>query len=166
MEKMSFAISRERGKHKDLYAFAGKWKGVSRVLLEGDQMSDESPIEGTIEPILEGRFLLHRYTTRFKDRDIEGLYLIGFDLQSNQFQVAWVDTFHMSTAIMFSKGNPNDHDFEVLGSFPDQQEPPQQWGWRTDMHFEGEELVIVAYIITPTGQSGKATEIRYTKLIS
>ncbi len=160
---MSFAISLERGKHKDLQQFAGNWKGTSKVWLEPDQLSDESPIEGTIEPILQGRFLLHRYKTSFKDREIEGIYLIGFDLLSNQFQVAWADSFHMSTAIMFCKGNANDHDFEVLGSFPDQQEPPQQWGWRTDMHFEGDELLIIAYIITPTGQSAKATEIRYRK---
>lgn len=163
MEKMSFAASAERGKHQDLQKFVGKWTGNSKVWFEADHLADESPVDGEIESILDGRFLLHRYTTKFKDRDIEGVYLIGFDLQSNQFQVAWVDSFHMSTAIMFSKGNPSDHDFEVLGSYPDHQEPPQFWGWRTDMHFEGEELVIVAYNISPTGESAKATEIRYRK---
>jgi hypothetical protein len=164
MEKMSFAISLERGKHLDLQSFAGKWKGVSKVWFEPDVLADESPIEGTIESILEGRFLLHRYTTRFKDRTIEGIYLIGFDLQSNQFQVAWADSFHMSTAIMFSKGNANDHDFEVLGSFSDHQQPPQFWGWRTDIHFESEELVIIAHMISPAGQSQLATEIRYSRI--
>lgn len=163
MEKMSFAASLERGKHQDLQLFAGNWTGTSKVWFEPDVLADESPIQGTIESILDGRFLLHRYKTSVKDRAVEGIYLIGFDLQSNQFQVAWADSFHMSTAIMFSKGNSNDHDFEVLGSYPDHQQPPQRWGWRTDMHFEGEELVLVAYNIAPTGASAKATEIRYTR---
>ena len=165
MEKMSFAASAERGKHQELLKFAGNWKGTTKVWFEADVLADESPIEGSIEPVLEGRFLLHRYNTHFKNRSVEGIYMIGFDLQSNQFQVAWIDSFHMSTAIMFSKGNANDHDFEVLGAYPDHQQPPQYWGWRTDMHFEGEELVIVAYNISPTGESSKATEIRYSKAL-
>jgi hypothetical protein len=162
---MSFAASLERGKHQELQNFVGQWKGISRVWFEADVLADESPIEGNIESVLEGRFLMHRYRTAFKDRAVEGIYLIGFDLQSNQFQVAWADSFHMSTAIMFLKGNSNDQDFEVLGSYPDHQQPPHYWGWRTDMHFEGEELVIVSYNISPSGASAKATEIRYRRAL-
>ncbi len=159
-----FESSIEDGIHARLNKMAGDWEGVARTWFEPDVIADESAISGSISPVLNGRFLLHEYKGTFTGKPLQGIMIYGYDLNTESFQSAWIDSFHMGTGIMFSRRASQDEDFSVYGTYDVQQEGWQQWGWRTDIQLEDENtLVITAYNITPEGEEAKANEIRYKR---
>ena len=113
---MKFAESLQGGPHAGLGRLAGDWEGVARTWFEPDALADESPMKGRIRPVLGGRFILHEYSGSLQGKPFEGLALIGFDLATETYQSAWIDSFHMSTAILLSEGDKGDH-FSATGSY-------------------------------------------------
>src|SRR4051812_1210651 len=99
MGKNTFEISKEGGIHKRLEALIGTWTGATKTWFEPNVIADESPMQGTIRPILGGRFLMHEYQGSLNGDLFEGMAIYGFDLANNRFECAWVDTFHMGTAM-------------------------------------------------------------------
>ncbi len=160
MDKFSESLS--TGIHARLQSLAGNYMGTSRVWFGPDNLVDESPVEGNLEPVLDGRFLLHRYKGNFQGKPLEGIQLIGYDLHTDCFQVAWVDSFHMSTGILFSTGAKGAGTTQALGSYSTGGEQPQFWGWETVFEKKGSDLVITAYNISPEGERDKATEVVYS----
>ncbi|MCE6988266.1 DUF1579 domain-containing protein [Dyadobacter sp. CY323] len=164
MGKTKFEISLESGIHQKFQSFIGEWEGVTKTWFEPDVGADESPMKGIIRSILGGRFILHEYQGTLSGSPFEGSATYGFDLGSNKFQAAWIDSFHMSTGIMLSEGHEIGNGFSVLGSYggPDIPEP---WGWRTTLELVNpNELIITAYNISPEGQEDKATETVYKRV--
>lgn len=162
---IKFEASLDEGIHQQLNRMAGSWEGMARTWFEPDVIADESPVRGTIRPVLGGRFLLHEYEGSFTGKPLQGVALYGYDLNTDSFQCAWVDSFHMGTGIMFSQQQKNAGDFSVYGTYQVFAEEHQEWGWRTDIQLEDEHtLVITAYNITPSGEEAKANEIRYKRV--
>lgn len=164
MQESPFEISLKSGMHKNLGALAGNWAGMTKTWFEPGIIADESPMQGNIRPILDGRFLFHEYQGSLSGNAFVGTATIGFDIPNNQIQCAWIDSFHMGTGILLSEGQITDHGFSVLGSYggPDFPEP---WGWRTVYELiDPDNLVITAYNISPEGQEDKATETIYKRL--
>ena len=161
-----FEQSIEEGPHRELNLMAGAWKGIARTWFEPDKIANESEIEGNIKPVLGGRFLLHEYKSSFAGNPLEGITLFGYDLNTNAFQSAWIDSFHMGTGIMFSKNQTGRKDFDVLGGYDvNYNNEWQVWGWRTRMMLEdAATLVITSYNISPEGAETLANEIRYKRL--
>lgn len=159
-----FESSIDEGIHARLNKMAGDWEGIARTWFEPDVIADESPVSGSIRAVLDGRFLLHEYKGEFTGKPLQGIMIYGYDLNTESFQSAWIDSFHMGTGIMFSRLARQDGDFSVYGTYDVFQEGWQQWGWRTDIRLEDENtLIITAYNITPEGEETKANEIRYTR---
>ena len=150
------------GIHAQLAPLAGSWRGTARTWFEPDELADESPIQGTIRPVLNGRFLLHEYTGNLVGYAMIGIALYGYNLATRQFEAAWADTCHMGTGILYSTTTAAaDTPFSALGHYPDGVGGPP-WGWRTDIAQPApDELIITHYNIPPGGEPAKAVEIHY-----
>ena len=159
---MKFEDSIESGVHAHLSILVGEWTGTTKTWFEPDAVADESPMTGRIKAILDGRFILHEYSGRMSGKPLDGVAIYGFDLATNKFQAAWIDSFHMSTGILFSEGESGEK-FNVLGSyFAGEGEP--RWGWRTEIDVvDDSNIIITAHNITPDGDKMKATETRYSR---
>jgi Protein of unknown function (DUF1579) len=154
---------KESSPHHFLAQLAGNWKGTSKLWLEPDTLANESPIVGTIQLVLDGRFALFLYQSSIEGETQHGMFTFGYNTQLNQYETSWVDSFHTNTSIMFCTGHEKENGFSVLGSYPDPTGGPD-WGWRTEVEFNGVELIITAYNILPEGLEAKATEIVLKKV--
>jgi hypothetical protein len=163
---MKFEESVQAGKHHDLNVLVGRWKGTNRVWFSEDVLVDESMMEGTMRAVLNGRFIIHEYAGSFQGKSIEGVCMMGYDLAQEKFQFSWVDSFHMSTGIMFSEGNSSSNSIMVLGSYPSMGEVKEEWKWRTTIDVVNEdEMVITMYNISPQGDEVKAVETKYKRVM-
>lgn len=163
MGKKEFEASIASGGHHRLARMVGEWEGTFRLWFQPDHLACESPQRGTIRSILDGRFLLHEYRTRFGDEPIEGLAIYGLHLDDNAYESAWVESFGTGTSIMFSAGPAGPGPFDVLGSYGDGQGGPR-WDWRTHIEQpDRDQLVITMTNISPQGESARAVEVQYRR---
>jgi hypothetical protein len=153
------------GVHHRLAQLAGRYEGTTRLWFEADRLADESPCRGTLRPVAGGRFLLHEYEGSFQGKPLSGMAFIAYHLDQERYEVAWLDSFHTGTALMFSTGARAAPALSVLGSYVAPEGPP--WGWRTELHQpRADELVITHYNIPPGGQGpeAKAVETVYRRV--
>ena len=138
----------------------GNWSGTAKTWFEPDVLADESPVTGKFTAVLGERFVVYEYAGSLNGKPVEGMAIYGYDLATNRFQTAWVDSFHMSSAIMLSEGEAADK-LSAFGTYYTGPDTPR-WGWRTDIEVIGDDsIVITAYNISPECEEAKATETRY-----
>jgi hypothetical protein len=162
---MTFEESKLSGSpHHFLAQLVGGWIGTTKLWLEPDVLTDESPVQGSIQLVLDGRFALYLYQGLVEGEPQQGIFTFGYNTLSDQYEASWVDSFHNNTAIMFCTGNGTENGFFVLGNYPDPNGGPD-WGWRTEVELVDEDhLVITAYNIMPEVGEAKATEARLTRV--
>mgnify|MGYP001271779325 FL=1 len=150
--------------HHFLAQLAGSWSGISKLWFEPDKLADESPVAGSIQIILDGRFALYLYQGTIQGEPQHGMFTFGYNTTLDRYECSWLDSFHNNTAIMFCTGNATDNGFSVLGSYPDPDGGPD-WGWRTELQLlDKDRLLITAYNIHPEYGEAKATEATLTRI--
>lgn len=152
--------------HHFLAQLAGGWTGTSKLWLEPDKLTDESPVMGSIQLILEGRFAIYLYQGSIEGEAQHGMFTFGYNTTLEQYEASWVDSFHNNTGIMACTGYAIENGFQVLGSYPDPTGGPD-WGWRTEVELiDNDHLTITAYNISPDPEGGeaKATETKLTRV--
>lgn len=162
---MSFEESVLSGSpHHFLAQLVGSWAGKTRTWLEPEGIPTEATVQGSIQLLLGGRFVLYLYQSAIEGERQHGMFTFGYNTVLDRFETSWVDSFHNQTAIMFCVGNGIENGFWVLGSYPDPNGGPD-WGWRTQVQLlDTDHLVITAYNISPDGGEAKATESQLTRL--
>lgn len=150
--------------HHFLAQLAGGWSGTSRLWLEPGKLADESPVTGSIQLVLDGRFVLYLYQGSIEGESQHGMYTFGFNTTLERYEASWVDSYHNNTAIMFCTGSAKGNGFFVLGSYPDPSGGPD-WGWRTEVDLvDVDHLIITAYNIHPEYGEARATEAVLTRI--
>lgn len=149
--------------HHFLAQLAGNWQGTSKLWFEPDKIASDTPLVGTIQLVLDGRYALFLYQSSIEGETQHGMFTFGYNTQLDRYEASWVDSFHTNTSIMFCTGNEKDKGFFVLGSYPDPTGGPD-WGWRTEVELNHDGLIITAYNILPDGSEAKATEMELKRV--
>lgn len=147
--------------HPKLQALAGRYLGLTKTWLDPTQPPEESTAELRIESIFGGRWLRLEQHGTCMNQPHAGEMLLGFHRDADQFELAWVDSFHTGSAIMFSTG-PRREDglIAVTGCYLAMQE---RWGWRTE--FDNRNgLTTRAFNIMPSGDESPAIDTTWTRL--
>lgn len=162
----TFESSKSGGVHAQLSRLTGDWEGMASVWFEPGEPVDQSPASGKMHPILDGQFIMHEYQGSFGGKPLEGLAIIGYHLETGKYQMAWVDSFHLSTAMMFSESSRHADRLNVLGSYEYvTPEVDQKWGWRTEIEIvSDDEVVFTSFNVTPDGEEAKATQTVYKRV--
>ncbi len=164
MSKIKFSESVETGRHSRLLQLTGKWEGSVKTWFEPGVLADTSAVKGEIRSILGGRFVMHEYKYELEGKNYEAIAIIGFSIPEQKYQIAYLDTFHSGTNIMFSEGDETSDGFSVIGNYGD-TDYAERWGWKTEVILKDKDnLIISAYNITPGGEEAKAVEIEYKRI--
>jgi hypothetical protein len=160
---MSFAAPSETP-HHFFAQIAGAWAGMNLTWLEPEGVPTQSAIQGSIQLLLDGRFALYLYQSSMDGEAQVGMFTFGFNTMLDRYEASWVDSFHNNTAIMFCTGAALENGFAVIGGYPDPTGGPD-WSWRTELQLRGpDDLLIIAYNVSPEGLETRAIESRLTRI--
>jgi len=148
--------------HRELIGIAGIWVGATRTWLDPNAPPVQSITTARIEVILGGRFVRIDYQGSVIGKPHAGELLIGYEPDEKRYTSIWIDSFHMSPAIMVSTGErSSDGAISLLGSYP---ADGKQWGWRTVLRAKSDdEIHLDAFNIPPEGGEHPAIETRFAR---
>jgi hypothetical protein len=162
---MAFPSTHSKGSpHNFLAQLVGGWSGVARTWVDPDAAPGESRTQGSVQLILDGRFVIYLYQYSVDGEPQHGMFTFGYDTLLDQYQASWVDSYHTNTAIMYCVGAVKDRGFAVLGSYPDPEGGPD-WGWRTEVELiDLDHLSITASNISPEGSETPVYNVLLTRV--
>ena len=154
--------------HELLEALCGEWQcEAARTWFEPDVLGDESAWRGSISMSPCGRFAVHNYRGKLCGEDLIGQAIIGYSRGRDRYEIAWIDSCHNGSTIMYSTGGefePGSRSFSVLGTYPDGQKGPE-WGWRSEWEIIGPDSIACRhYNIDLEGKEALAVEAIYKRV--
>ena len=144
----------------------GRWQGSNRLHDPHTGKPEDSASTAVLTPLLGGRFIRLDYDWSYQGAPQEGSLLIGCQCESGQATAHWIDSWHMSDAVMACEGAVEpDGTIAVRGSYA--APPGPDWGWRIAIRpADGSELHVIMHNVTPDGQEALAVEAAYARAAS
>ena len=143
-------------------AVTGDWTGTKSLYLSPPPeppASSRCTLAASL--VAGGSFVQFNYTWSYDGADQTGVLLFGYD-EENAASAAWVDSFHMSSRIMYCTGTAADGAVSVRGSYA--APPGPDWGWSmTIKAAPTTELQLVMHNISPEGEEYLAVEAKFTR---
>jgi hypothetical protein len=147
--------------HEELFGrFVGKWRGQSTLFLDPESAGDTQPSWLEVTSVARGNFLRVDYFWTVDEQVEEGVLLIGFDPRRPRYEAAWIDSWHMSRAMMFGTGESGDT-FDISGTYMVPGYP--DWGWRIRLEADGDELRLMMWNVSPEGEEARAVSGTYQR---
>ena len=145
-----------------LLALSGGWSGTTNTWIEPGAEPEQTTTVATIEPILGGRMARATYTGTAMGKPHAGMFLLTFDEAEGHFALAWADSFHLGTGLMYAPGAPTPEGaLSFLGSYAAAGE---RWGWRTTIRLvDPTTLLVEATNISPAGEETRAVETKLSR---
>lgn len=143
-------------------ALIGDWVGTKQLYFSPPPAPAlSSPSKLSVTPVAGGSFLQFNYDWTYEGETQAGLLLFGVE-EENAASAAWVDSFHMSSKIMFSTGTAASGSADLRGTYA--APPGPDWGWRTAIRpVSANQLQVLMHNISPDGQEDLAVQIDYTR---
>lgn len=69
-----FADSITSGPHNQLSRLIGEWEGSAKTWFKPGVIGDESPVTGSMRPVLGGRIIMHEYKGSMGGKVSEGMH--------------------------------------------------------------------------------------------
>jgi hypothetical protein len=146
-----------------LIARAGTWRGTMLLQDPGSGIEQRSDSLLDVVPVVKGRFVRVDYTWSHDGNPQEGSILLGLNPETGALQAAWVDSWHMSHAMMVCAGESTpEAEISVTGSYA--APPGPDWGWRIALDAAaGDALLLRMYNIPPAMDEQLAVEATYRR---
>lgn len=141
----------------------GDWQGTKLLYFSPppDPPAATSPAKLAVTPVAGDSFLQFSYDWTYEGEQQTGVLLLSCD-EENAASAAWVDSFHMSSKILWCLGTVADGVPNVLGSYA--APPGPDWGWRIAIRSVSQnEMQIVMHNISPEGQEDLAVQADFAR---
>lgn len=144
-----------------LIQLSGNWQATYRVWMSPESAPLESLSRAIVSPMVNGKMACIEYEWTVEGKLVEGELFIGYEQQSQQVTVVWVDAWHNGERFMISQGEVRpDGVLSVLGAYP---APHADWGWRTVLEAGVDALTLRMYNLPPGTGELLAVEAIYTR---
>jgi len=142
---------------------AGRWQATYRLWMSPEQAPLESPSNAIVSPMVNGKMVCIEYDWTVDDKLVEGELFIGYEAQSQQVTLVWVDSWHNGERFMICQGEVRpDGAITVLGSYSASEGP--DWGWRTVIEPGENSFCLRMYNLPPGMPELLAVEAIYTRV--
>ena len=143
----------------------GEWTGKNLLRLnwltpsDYFSSSDLSVLQGA-----KGTFLTFNYSWVHENVPQEGMLVVGYDRIQNITTAAWIDSWHMSSKVMFCQGTINAQGIiNLRGSY--EAPPGPDWGWRIMIITPSDNILqLIMFNCSPEGLEELAVQADYKRV--
>ena len=144
-----------------LAQLTGSFSGLNRLWLQPGPLSDEQPITLTCNTAHTPHFRHLRYQSNTQGKSMVGELLLGYDPWQACLEAAWVDSFHMSKAMMHLVGQAHGPELWLAGDYYAGPEHPR-WGWHVTLNPSPQRLLIEMFNVPPDEAPQLAVQLDLT----
>lgn len=144
------------------FKLIGEWQATYRLWMSPQEPVQESNSTAVVSPMARSKFVCIEYTWVADGEPVEGELFIGYEPETQQVRMVWIDSWHNGNRFMICDGEVRpDGVLNVLGSYPTPEGP--DWGWRTVIEPGEESFKMAMYNIIPGGEEMLAVEAVYRR---